>query len=226
MRGLYMLFTEEQLNKIKEMNKITQIKNQQKQRQIIRENIWYKLYMLQNYTVTKNMFIGSTLRWKSIETYAGFVRAIYRGEIDEFTTRAKYTKSLIKYVKGLMDSGVEPYPAPKIISKFKKTVSVDYLIKNNLITKHQAREIYFPVSEQKNLPDTSIAWTRTNYGINRHEYNTGSYYKIVPEEKRDFNFENGNINKVTNPLSSNNKFNPFKFNLHKDFNLAEAFKQI
>lgn len=221
-----MIFTEEQLNKIKEMNKITQLNKQKKHLQEIRENIWYKLYMLQNYTLTKDMFIGSTLRWKSIETYAGFVRAIYRGEVDEFTTKAKYTKSLIRYVKGLMDSGVEPYPAPKTISKFKKTVSVDYLIKNNIINAHQAKEIYFPVSEQGNLPDTSISFSRTNNGSNRQTYNTGSYYKIVPEEKRDFNFENGNINKVTNPLSINNNFNPFKFNIHKDFSLVEAFKQI
>lgn len=189
----------------------------------IRENIWYKLFLLQNYTITEDMFIGSSLRWKSIKCYLSLVRSVYNNTFNE-NTKSKFTKSLVDYVRNLMNSGVEPYPTPSNVKN--KKVSINTLLKSNILNSHQAREIYYPVSGKTNLPDTSIAWTREAAAHDRDKYNTGSYYKIVPEEieqKSDFKSESGKMRKVTNPIS---KLNPFKFTLQKDLNLVEAFKLI
>lgn len=197
-----------------------------RKKQEIRENIWYKLYLLQNYIVTKDMFIGSDLRWKSIVTYAWFIRMLYQGKFNELTTKIKYTKTLVNYIRGLMDSGVEPYPAP---DKQGKLVSINYLINNKILTPYQIKQIYSSVSERENLPDTSIAFTKNFNGCNKEHYNTGSYYKIVPEntfQKRDIISESDKIKKVTNPININNKLNPWKLNIQKDLNLVDVFKQF
>lgn len=197
----------------------------EKQRQIkkeIAENIWYKLYLLQNYKITQNMFIGSPIRWKSIETYAGFVRNIYNGKLDGFNL-AHITPSLYKYIKGLMDSGVEPYPSP---NKKDKKVSVDYLIKNKILSSYQIKQIYDPVSKQDNKPDTSISGSRNVLTRNKSNHFTGNYYEIV--QKQDIPRENKNVCNIINNAKRDKNliFNPLQFNIKKDFTLRELFNQI
>lgn len=197
----------------------------QRQRQIkkeIAENIWYKLYLLQNYKITRNMFIGSPIRWKSIETYAGFIRNIYKGKIDGFNL-AHITPSLYKYVKGLMDSGAEPYPSP---NKEDKKVSVDYLIKNKILSSYQIKQIYDPVSKQDNKPDISISGSRNVLTRNKSNHFTGNYYEIVQkeEDRRD----NKNVcNIIDNAKREKSlSFNPLKFNIIEGFTLKELFNQV
>lgn len=185
-----------------------------KKKREIRENIWYKLFMLQNYKITKDMFIGSNLRWRSIENYATYIRNLYKGK----PHRNMNVKSLENYIQGLIDSGMEPYKAP-----IDKKISIESLIDSGTLTRNQIEQIYDSVSENDNEPDTSILFNRVNNSV-RSEYNTGSYTQIVPQALLGVEKQNvlDKINKVTK--LSTMVTNPLKFNIHKGFNLAENIK--
>lgn len=125
-------------------------KNDKNLKQQILENTWYKLYLLQNYEISKDMFKGANLRWSSILTYLTWIRAIYRGRIYKNNKEL----SITKYIIGLMDSGVEPYP--KINSSI---ITVHELIQQGLLTPYEIRDIFSSVGPTEQEVDTSTAWT-------------------------------------------------------------------
>lgn len=145
------------------------------QRQQIRENIWYKLYMLQNYNITMDMFTGSDLRWSSIQTYLGYIRAIYQGKQYKEELRVK---TLVNYIQGLIDSGTEPYPT---IESQDKLVTIQELIDSKLLTPYEIKQIYGSVGITEELPDTSSAWTCSHHEHNRQGVEHNTYYTIVEE---------------------------------------------
>jgi len=158
----------------------------QKQKLEIRENIWYKLYLLQNYRVSMNMFIGSTMRWRTILLYQSVIRQIYKGKLDEFTqTNSKYSPSLIKYIKGLMDSGCEPYP-----TLGEDIISVEQLLNEGLLNSNEVRFIYSHVGILDNEPDTSISGTRstTNHPGGGGEHASYSKLVLFNDEKDKYTF--------------------------------------
>jgi hypothetical protein len=207
------LVTKEQLEEKKRLQEIDEEDFQDKtltrqQKQQIRENIWYKLYMLQNYNITMEMFTGSDLRWSSINTYLGYIRAIYQGKQYKEELR---TKSLVNYIQGLIDSGTEPYPT---IESQDKLVTIKELIDSKLLTQHEIDQIYESVGITKELPDTSQAWTRTSSEIERHGGGHNTYYTIV-EEKPGLNMMSNPIKKLKmNFLGFKLKTNP-KFSLFR-----------
>lgn len=159
----------------------------QKQKLEIRENIWYKLYLLQNYKVSMNMFIGSTMRWKTIQLYQSFIRSIYKGKVDEYTTSAVYSPSLIKYIKGLMNTGMEPYPTLD-----ENITSVEQLLNEGLLNTNELRFIYSHVGVMDNEPDTSISGCRNTSGHishgEREEHETYSKLVLFEDDKYKYTF--------------------------------------
>lgn len=170
------------------------------------QNIWYKLYLLQNYNVTQEMFQGSCLRWSSIRTYLTHIRAIYKG----YKYKEPITKSLVDYITGIIDSGTEPYPLPKNAKT--KVVTIQELLESNILTPHQIRYIYEGVGPQQNLPDTSIAWTQAHNERTEHEtHGSESYTNIVIDNP---------IQEVkTNPISKLQAIKP-----QGKFDLSNIFK--
>ena len=180
----------------------------QKQKQEIRYNIWYKLFKLQNYRLSMNMFLGSTMRWTSIQTYLTMIREITQGKVDEYTTSAVYSPSLIKYIKGLLDSGEEPYPELEELGKQKGLVSIVSLLNCGVLTPREVQFIYSNVGVDDLEPDTSISTCR-NVGQRKQSQkmlNT-SYNKITL-----FDDVFKNINH-TNPIKQSNI--SFGFNIKK-----------
>lgn len=175
------------------------------QKQQIRENIWYKLYMLQNYNITMDMFTGSDLRWSSIQTYLGYIRAIYQGK--QYKVELQ-TKTLINYIQGLMDSGTEPYP---VIESQDKLVTIQELIDSKLLTPHEIREIYKSVGVDEELPDTSQAWTCSHHENNRDGGGHQTYYTIVEERPE--------VKMVSNPIKNTMNFLGFKLKNKQNFSL-------
>lgn len=151
----------------------------------VRENILYKLYKLQNYNVTMDMFLGSTLRWRTIQLYASVIRGITKGKIHEFmNSNSKYSPYVIKYVQGLIDSGELPYEVPNGAKKSKGIVSIQALLNSGKLLLHEAKYIYESVGPKKNTPDTSISGTRKGGIHNGNTYvERGSYTNIVPFEE-------------------------------------------
>lgn len=217
------IFTKEQ-QKLKQLQKelINNYKEQTKQKvlsknenQQILENIWYKLYMLQNYNITMDMFKGANLRWQSIITYLTYIRAIYKGH----KYKDPFPKTLLNYIQGLMDSGTEPYDLP---NNKVKNISVNELIKSGILSKYQIDYIYKPVGVDDSPVDTSSAWTQSfSERQNNNTFERDSYTNIVKEDI---------INHVsTNPIVVNAKFdknNPFNFDFKcnkKMTNLKDIF---
>lgn len=133
----------------------------------ILENIWHKLYLLQNYNITKDMFLGSNLRWSSIETYLGYIRSVYKNKV----YKNPLPKSLVNYIQGLMDSGTEPYSLP--FGQKVRQVTIQELIDSNILTKQQIDYIYSPVGITDSEVDTSSAWTQCSHerNVENHEHN-------------------------------------------------------
>ena len=207
------LVTREQLEEKKRLQEIDEedfkdktLTRQQKQQ--IRENIWYKLYMLQNYNITMDMFTGSDLRWSSICTYLAYIRAIYQGKQYKEELR---TKTLVNYIQGLIDSGTEPYPT---IESQDKLVTIQELIDSKLLTPHEIKQIYDSVGIDEELPDTSSAWTQSHHECNRESCEHNTYYTIVeerPEPKLMSNpIEKPKMNFLGFKLNANPKFSLFK----------------
>lgn len=147
----------------------------------VKENILYKLYKLQNYNVTMDMFLGSTVRWRTIQLYASVVRGITKGKIHEFSqSNSIYAPYVIKYIQGLIDSGELPYEVPEKAKKVKGIVSVQSLLNSNILKPHEARYIYESVGPKKNIPDTSVSGTRKGGEHQIHNViEHGSYTSIV-----------------------------------------------
>ena len=147
----------------------------------VKENILYKLYKLQNYNVTMDMFLGSAVRWRTIQLYASVVRGITKGKIHEFMqSNSKYPTYVIKYIQGLIDSGELPYEVPEKSKKVKGIVSIQTLLNSNLIQPHEAKYIYESVGPKKNIPDTSVSGTRKSGEHQIHNgIEHGSYTSIV-----------------------------------------------
>lgn len=190
-------------------------RNQQKE---IVENTWYKLYLLQNYNITKNMFLGTNLRWSTINTYMGYIRAIYNNKKYK---EELHTKSLLNYIHGLMDSGVEPYPLPPNVSK---DVSIKELEK--FLDPHKVRFIFNPVGVTEEEPDTSVAWTCSKFErgeIESHE--RGDYVNIVDSDIIE-SLENTltlDIPEVEKEKQTKN--NPFTFT-HKKGSVKEVYNMF
>ena len=130
-------------------------------------NTWYKLYMLQNYDITQEMFKGATLRWQSINTYLTYIRAIYNNKLEHYNTNLP--KGLLQYIQGLMDSGTEPYPLPA--GNKPKSVTIQQLIDSNVLSNYQVKYIFDSVGVTDDEVDTSSAWTQSF-----HEHNIGKSY--------------------------------------------------
>ena len=157
----------------------------------VRENIWYKLYLLQNYKVTMDMFLGSTVRWRSIQLYQSVIRSIYKGKVDEYTTSSVYSPSLIKYIKGLMDSGMEPYPVLENEEK-RNLTSIQQLLNYDVLTPNEAKYIYESVGPKDNLPDTTISGYRN---VEFHRQHHGTDFERYSQLTK---YEEDNI---TNPIN-------------------------
>lgn len=158
------------------------------QKQIL-ENIWYKLYMLQHYNISMDMFKGSNIRWTTILTYLTYIRAIYKG----YKYKDPFPKSLYNYVQGLMDSGTEPYSTPE--GKRIKQISINNLLKQNILTKQQIDFIFSSVGVTEEDPDTSSAWTQRfcerELG---NSHNMDFYTNIVKKDEYISNPINTNVN--------------------------------
>lgn len=149
----------------------------------ILESIWYKLYMLQNYNISMDMFKGSNIRWQSIITYQTYIRAIYKG----YKYKAPFPKSLLDYINGLMDSGTEPYPLPA--GKKQRSVSIQELIDSKILTNYQINYIFEPVGITEEAVDTSSAWTQTTSEREQTERHNNGFYTNI----------------CTNPIQSTSK---------------------
>lgn len=169
----------------------------------VRENIWYKLYMLQNYKVTREMFIGSTMRWKSIELYQTTIRKIYKGQLDEYNkdlTNSVYSPNLIKYIKGLMDSGVEPYPVLEE-NQHRSYTSIQQLLNYDVLTPQEAKQIFESVGPKDNMPDTTVSGTRNveSHKIGGSGFQRDHYSTLTMFEKTNTNPILNNKNPKTPP---------------------------
>lgn len=207
--------TKEQLEEKKRLQELDEKDFQDKtlskqQKQQIRENICYKLFMLQNYNITMDMFTGSDLRWSSIQTYLGYIRAIYQGK--QYKVELP-TKTLVNYIQGLIDSGTEPYPT---IESQDKLVTIQELIDSKLLTPYEIKQIYNSVGVDEELPDTSSAWTCSHHEHNRESSEHNTYYTIVEERPNVTN----PINTSSNPMSKlKTNFLGFKLVNKKNFSL-------
>lgn len=150
----------------------------------ILQNTWYKLYLLQNYNISMNMFKGATLRWSSIITYLTHIRAIYKG----YKYKDPLSKSLVTFIQGLIDSGTEPYPKVD-----EKVITIEQLIKSGVLTKREIDYIYEPVGVTEENPDTSSAWTHAFVERESGETHGGSYTDIVDSLPSQV---------ITNPIKS------------------------
>ena len=177
--------------------RMSEIKKQKvRQKTQIRENVWYKLYLLQNYKITPDMFHGSNYRWKSIQTYQSAIRLIYNGIVTEpkLQNGGNYCSALIDYIHGLMDSGLEPYPLFGN-KKGKNLVSIQFLLDNGLLTKHEIEQIYENVGDTGLEPDFSISGSRCTSCRTSTNTTHGSYVELItnpiqqtsinPVEKKD-----------------------------------------
>ena len=151
----------------------------------VRENILYKLYKLQNYNVTMDMFLGSVVRWRTIKLYASVIRGVTKGKIHEFmNSNSNYPPYLIKYTQGLIDSGELPYEVPNGAKKNKGIVSIQALLNSGKLLPYEAKYIYESVGPKRNIPDTSISGTRKGGIHNGNTYGErGSYTSIIPFEE-------------------------------------------
>lgn len=170
----------------------------------VRENILYKLYKLQNYNVTMDMFLGSTVRWRTIKLYASVIRGITKGKIHEYmNTNSKYSPYVIKYIQGLIDSGELPYEVPN--SEHKGIVSIQTLLNSGLLLPHEAKYIYESVGPKNNIPDTSISGTRKSGEHQLHnDVEHGSYTDIVITDSLINPFKKMSVLKtnIVNPIKN------------------------
>lgn len=176
-----------------------------------RQNIWYKLYMLQNYSITMNMFIGSTIRWDSICTYLSQIRLIYKNNITKYTLDKYLSSGLVKYINGLMDSGIGPYPVPKNCKAGK--ISLHQAINNKILTPAQIKYIYGKVGIRDNQPDTSSLFTRSIVTSKGQTGQRDHYFSLVTEDIP-----------MSNPLQQRTErkkgtLNPFGFKINFALNL-------
>lgn len=177
----------------------------QEQIKEVRENILYKLYKLQNYNVTMDMFLGSTVRWRTIKLYASVIGGITKGRIHEYmSTNSKYSPTLIKYIQGLIDSGELPYEVPNK-EKNKGIVSIQTLLNSGLLMPHEAKYIYESVGPSNNEPDLSISGTRKSGEHQVHNnIEHGSYTDIVMTDNLINPFKKMSMLKtnVVNPIKN------------------------
>lgn len=141
------------------------------QKRNTRENIWYKLYMLQNYNITMDMFKGATMRWSSINCYMNTIRRITEGKVDEYYNKSVVTPSLVKYIHGLMDSGIEPYK--------KESGEIQELIEKGILDKSKVEYIYSPVGKGDFEPDTSHGSSRCSHEKKSYGKETNTYGNIL-----------------------------------------------
>lgn len=147
----------------------------------IKENTWTKLFMLQNYDITMDMFKGSTLRWSSLNTMLGYIRSYCNNSLTN-PQILSYNKSMLQFIQGLMDSGTEPYPTPKTSqNKVLNKTTVNMLLRDNILTNYQVQQIYEPVGYTEENPDTSSAWSCSSHTYTEHDRNYNSVCKIVDE---------------------------------------------
>lgn len=186
---------------VKDVEKLKEVYTDKNLYKDILYKTWYKLYMLQNYNISMDMFKGANLRWSSIITYLTHIRAIYKG----YKYKDPMTKSLVEYIQGLMDSGTEPYPKVQ-----KNIITIEQLVKSGLLTKNEINYIYSSVGVTEENPDTSVAWTHEFNNRQVGEVHGGSYTSIVeslpenyikPTSKQKI-FEHKN---TTNPFVHSNK---------------------
>ena len=149
----------------------------------ILENIWYKLYMLQNYNVSMDMFKGSNLRWQSIVTYLTYIRAIYKG----ISYKKPFPRSLLQYIQGLMDSGTEPYPLPP--GKKERSITIEQLIQSAILTPYQINYIFEPVGLTEDEVDTSSAWTQSISERESSDHHTHEFYTNICTSPLNNNFQ-------------------------------------
>ncbi len=186
---------------VKDVEKLKEVYTKKNLYKDILYKTWYKLYMLQNYNISMDMFKGANLRWSSIITYLTHIRAIYKG----YKYKDPMTKSLVEYIQGLIDSGTEPYPKVQ-----QNIITIEQLVKSGLLTKTEIDYIYSSVGVTEDNPDTSIAWTHDFNNRQVGEVHGASYTSIVetlPEESikpsnKQKIFEHKNS---TNPFIHNNK---------------------
>lgn len=202
----------EELQKHQKLNK-QQLKD-------IHENIWTKLYMLQNYDITMDMFKGSILRWSTLNTLLGYIRSYCNNSLNNEKILSN-NKSMLRFIQGLMDSGTEPYPAPKTSqNKVLNKATLNMLLRDNILTQYQINQIYDTVGYTQENPDTSSAWTCATHEYterNRHWMDTCKIVDSLDEIR------------VTNPLQVNKslKFIPVKLRQGKTLieSIAESFKK-
>lgn len=168
------------------------------EKQIVKDT-WYKLYMLQNYNISMNMFKGANLRYSSILAYLTQIRAITKG----YKYKYPITKSLVNYINDLIEHDVQPYP---VIDK--SIVTIKELIDNGLLNEKDIKYIYNQVGITDENPDTSKAWTNASTEKDINGRHSGSYTEIVKSLP---------VNKITNPIKRTDlpkdihENNPFKF---------------
>lgn len=179
----------------------------------ILENTWYKLYLMQNYEISKDMFKGANLRWSSINSYQSYIRSIYKGILYKNNPKL----SINKYIIGLMDSGVEPFP--KIDNS---VITIKQLIQEKLLTPYEIKTIFSPVGPSLTEVDTSVAWVCCNYTKNNNfSHNIGdTYTRIVENEEEDNNCLSS---KVISNIKTNSFSNIFNFNIKAD-NLQNIYR--
>lgn len=177
------------------------VTEQRKQYKHTLENIWQKLYLMQNYNIDMSMFKGSNIRWSSIKTYLTFIRALYKGT----QYQSKLTKHLQEYIIGLMDSGTEPYPKVS-----EKIITIKQLVDCGLLNNHEVDYIYSPVSSEDNEVDTSKAWNKMFTNPVSRDFKKENYTQIV--EKLPENIESLNKNIKTKLFDIYKKSFYFKHN--------------
>lgn len=143
----------------------------------VRENILTKLYRLQNYNVTMNMFKGSNLRWKSIMVYLNIIRRMTKDPNYRYNPNVRIGKNILKYIGGLVFS---QDPLVKIDNN-NKEITIDELITSGVLTNQEIEYIYSSVGPKNNEPDLSISGTRNRHNSHSSEREFENHATIVQE---------------------------------------------